>query len=194
MNRLLGIAFLLLFGCTASNNLLDAPILHQGTDSYLLPSQKPFYHGVASGDPAHDAVTIWTRLTPDSNQRSIELSWQVSLDYDFQSIIASGTTQADKTNDYTAKVRVKGLNEYQSYFYRFGHESNYSSIGRTKTAPSSSVPELKFAIVSCTNFEAGYYNALARIAEIDDLDAVIHLGDYIYEYGVDLYGDKTLDR
>ncbi len=154
---------------------------------------KPFYHGVASGDPLHDGVIIWTRVTPEDSLPSVRVQWQVSGDASFSSILAADTLTTDPARDYTVKVDVTGLESDKFYYYRFTALGKTSARGRTKTAPVTAKDSLKFAVVSCSNWEFGYFNAYSRIAE-KDLDAVLHLGDYIYEYGTGYYGDTTIGR
>ncbi len=156
------------------------------------PALKPFYHGVASGDPMSDRVIIWTRVTPVYN-KDVEVKWQVATDNTFKIVINSGTVKAKKANDFTLQVDVDGLQENTKYFYRFEALGNKSIIGKTRTAPQSEVDSLKFALVTCANYETGFFNAYARIAERKDLNAVIHLGDYFYEYASTKYGSTTLD-
>ncbi len=171
----------------------------QGDESELVDASlfearlKPFYHGVASGDPLQDRVIIWTRVTPDTAQDSIPVSWFVATDVDLNNIVASGafTTNADR--DYTVKVDVAGLSPNTTYYYVFSALGRSSLIGRTKTAPEADeANQLRFAVVSCSNYEAGYFNAYARIADRNDIDAVLHMGDYFYEYSVNQYGDTSL--
>ncbi|MEM9326372.1 MAG: alkaline phosphatase D family protein [Bacteroidota bacterium] len=154
---------------------------------------KPFYHGVASGDPLQDAVVIWTRVTPDQEMERLEVEWEFSTDQDFENIIQSGTFTTGPSRDYTVKVDVSNLAAGNNYFYRFKSLEAYSAIGRTKTAPAAS-DLINFAVVSCSNYEFGYFNAYGHIARQEDLDAVIHLGDYIYEYGTGSYGDSATGR
>ncbi|GAA4111494.1 hypothetical protein GCM10022393_09240 [Aquimarina addita] len=146
------------------------------------PELKPFYHGVASGDPLEDRVIIWTRITPE-DENPIEVSWYVATDASFSSIVRSGTAITNSTVDYTIKVDVDGLAPATTYYYYFQTAEANSLIGRTRTTPSAVADQLRFAVVSCSNYQAGYFNAYKKIAERKDLDAVIHLGDYIYEYG-----------
>lgn len=145
----------------------------------------PFYHGVASGDPLTKRVIIWTRRTPDGEQTSYNLGWQVATDPEMQNIVKQGTVEALASRDYTAKVDVAGLTPATTYYYRFGDFTSqvYSITGRTRTAPEFESDHLRFAVVSCNNYQAGYYNAFRKIGLREDLDAVLHLGDYIYEYG-----------
>lgn len=168
------------------------PPLTEVLDHLKDQADAPFYHGVASGDPLQDAVIIWTRVTPSTERPSIEVSWEVSTTEDFSEILQSGTLETDATKDYTVKVDVAELTAGTSYFYRFMALDASSPIGTTKTAPESG--PVSFAVVSCSNYEWGFFNAYKSIAERTDLDAVLHLGDYIYEYGPGRYGDTTLNR
>lgn len=162
----------------------------------------PFYHGVASGDPTSSAVIIWTRITPDSTMMGsvVPVNYEVATDTLFTtgaggSRITSGVFQATPGKDYTVKVDITGLAANTTYYYRFSTNSGEQSIiGRTKTLAASGESHIKLAVVSCQNYEAGYFNAYENISRIEDLDAVVHLGDYIYEYQVDYYGDQSLLR
>ena len=153
-------------------------------------SLKPFYYGVASGDPLSDRVVIWTKVIPEYQMDSLEVTWEMATDDAFHSIVKTGEVQADAASGYTVKVDVDGLLPNATYFYRFNALDSTSVAGRTKTAPAGDHAEVRFAVVSCNNYEGGYFNGFARIAERNNLDAVIHLGDYIYEYG----GDTTIAR
>ncbi|UJR86798.1 alkaline phosphatase D family protein [Sandaracinus amylolyticus] len=150
-----------------------------------------FQHGVASGDPLADAVILWTRVTTDGTS-AIALTWEVARDASFATIDASGDVSADPARDFTAKVDATGLMPATTYFYRFrvvdGGET--SPVGRTRTAPASDaeIARLRFAVCSCSNYAFGYFHAYRNIAQRADLDAVLHLGDYIYEYGTGEYG------
>lgn len=141
----------------------------------------PFYHGVASGDPLSDRVIIWTRVTTDSS--SVDVTWRMATDTNMTNVIDSGIVTTDASEDYTVKVDVDGLNEFSWYYYEFEAYGKYSVRGRTRTLPEGNVDSLRFAIVSCAQYTDGYYNAYAKITERNDVFAVIHLGDYIYEYG-----------
>ena len=140
----------------------------------------PFYHGVASGDPSQDGVILWTRVTPDTDG-ALDVDWEVAEDTAFASVVASGTFSTDSSRDYTVKVPLTGLAAESTYYYRFEALGEKSITGRTRTASTSS-DHLKFAVVSCNSYQSGYFNAFGRIAERNDLDAVVHLGDFIYEY------------
>lgn len=146
------------------------------------PDLAPFYHGVASGDPLNDAVIIWTRIT--TQEPSVTVNWKISTDTSMQNIVNNGTATTDASKDYTIKVDVTGLDAATTYYYQFDYDGQYSLIGRTKTAPSSAVDQLRFAVVSCSKYDVGFFNAYESIAWRNDIDAVLHLGDYIYEYAV----------
>lgn len=156
--------------------------------SGCVASSDLYLHGVASGDPLSDRVILWTHITlPEKYQqhRQVDVQWQVALDSDFNQIILQGLTTASDTRDYTVKVDAIGLASNTRYFYRFIVEDIISPIGRTKTLPQDNVDQIKLAYTSCSHYSFGYFNVYARMAEQDDLDVVLHLGDYLYEYGND---------
>jgi len=143
----------------------------------------PFYHGVASGDPMPDKVIIWTRVTPDTISNSpIVVSWQMATDTGMTNVVQGGSVITDNTMDYTVKMDVTGLNANTWYYYEFECNGKKSPRGRTRTTPNAGADSLRFAIVSCANFEAGFFNAYKVLLNRADFDAVICLGDYIYEY------------
>ena len=142
----------------------------------------PFYHGVASGDPLSDRVIIWTRITPVDFGSALTVSYQVATDNQFNNVIASGNFTTDSTKDFTVKIDVTGLNPNTFYYYEFEHNGAYSLVGRTKTLPIGAVDNMRLAVVSCASLESGYFNAYEAIANRNDVDAVLMLGDYIYEY------------
>jgi len=152
-----------------------------------------FNYGVASGDPLADRVILWTRATPSETFSPI-IDWEVATDEAFTNIVSKGSVITDASKDYTVKVDATGLKAGQSYFYRFKHGGTVSSIGRTCTLPSGSVSQVKLAVVSCSNFSAGFFHVYAEIAKRSDLTAVVHLGDYIYEYGKDGYASEDAAR
>lgn len=151
-----------------------------------------FSHGVASGDPLHDRVILWTKLTPRSFGKSIDVAWSIAADPKFQKVVRSGRATTDVTRDFTVKIDVAGLEAGLTYYYRFEALGTRSPIGRTKTLPVGDVASLRFAVASCANYPYGYFNAYARIAERHDLDFVLHLGDYIYEYELNYYSNPAL--
>lgn len=141
-----------------------------------------FLHGVASGDPTQDAVIIWTRVTPQT-AGGVRVSWQVSRDGAFSDLVTTGEMVTNAERDYTVKVDAIGLESGSRYFYRFMTGDKTSTVGMTKTLPEGAVDSVKLAVMSCANFPAGYFNVYELAAQRDDLDAMLHLGDYIYEYG-----------
>ena len=155
---------------------------------------RPFYHGVASGDPLADRVIIWTRVTPPDSARGVAVTWEVAETPDFASVYRLDTLSTTPARDYTVKVDVDALKPNTTYYYRFKALGRTSPVGRTKTAPVQGRDSLKFAVVSCSNWEWGFFNAYEKIADRADVDAVLHLGDYIYEYGRGRYGDTTIRK
>jgi len=152
-----------------------------------------FRHGVASGDPLKDAVILWTRVSGASGE-SLTLNWQVARDEAMTDIVASGAVTTDADRDYTVKVDARDLPDDTVLYYRFAVDDKVSPVGRTRTLPAGHVDSARFAVVSCSNHPYGYFNAYRDIAGHDDLDAVIHLGDYIYEYGLGEYGTERAEE
>lgn len=156
------------------------------------PDLRPFYHGVASGDPTAGSLVLWTRITPDASPSVITGTYFVATDTAFINLVATGAFTAASSQDYTVKVELNGLAAGTTYYYYFQALGANSLIGRAKTCPEgAAVSSLKFAVVSCANYEAGFFNAYGAVAERNDLDAVIHLGDYIYEYKSGAYGSPV---
>ncbi|MEW7280708.1 alkaline phosphatase D family protein [Aquimarina sp. 2201CG1-2-11] len=167
---------------------------HQISD-FFDANLAPFYHGVVSGDPLEDAVIIWTRVT--TNAASAVVNWKVATDPAITQIVQQGQTTTNQSRDYTVKIDVTGLDAFTTYYYQFETMGATSIIGKTRTAPSKNelVSNLRFAVVSCSNYQNGYFNAYNQIAKRQDIDAVIHLGDYIYEYESGGYGyDDEIGR
>ncbi|MDB4929926.1 MAG: phoD [Myxococcaceae bacterium] len=148
-----------------------------------------FLHGVASGDPLPDRVMLWTRVTPRMGaDGTAVVRWETSTTPDFAAVVTSGTFNTAASRDYTVKVDVGGLSPATTYYYRFSVGETRSPVGRTRTAPAGTVERLRFAVVSCSSLAHGYFHAYRDVAERADLDAVLHLGDYIYEFQNNLYG------
>lgn len=156
-----------------------------------------FRHGVASGDPLPDAVLIWTRVTPtpastpgSGKGPRVEVTWEVATDARFRRVVRRGRFQTGPGRDHTVKVDVTGLEPETWYHYRFTYGGVTSPVGRTRTAPTAdATPDhLRFGVVSCANLQAGWFSAYRGLAARDDLHAVLHLGDYLYEYGPGQYG------
>ncbi len=142
-----------------------------------------FEHGVASGDPLTDGVILWTRVSPEGDSE-IEVWWEMALDPEFAERTAQGTQTTDASVDYTIKVDASGLIWGREYYYRFFAQGRQSPIGRTRLAPiGDQATRLRFGVCSCSNYGFGYFHAYRHMAERADLDGVIHLGDYFYEYG-----------
>jgi alkaline phosphatase D len=150
-----------------------------------------FEHGVASGDPLSDRIMVWTRVTPkDSSTADVDISWEVASDAAFTQMMHSGSARTGQARDFTLKVDVQNLTPGQSYYYRFKAGSATSPVGRMKTLPAAGVTQVRFAVLSCSNFPAGYFHAYAQAAQESELDAVLHLGDYIYEYATGEYATE----
>lgn len=145
-----------------------------------------FQHGVASGDPDHHSVILWTRIS--SSAPGTLVVWSVSEDLDFSNVIQAGEQRTVRDSDYTIKVLAKGLSPGKTYYYRFQVGDDISMIGRTKTLPMGHVSQLGIAVASCSNYPFGYFNAYEAIAEDAEVDLVLHLGDYLYEYAEEGWG------
>jgi alkaline phosphatase D len=151
----------------------------------------PFRLGVASGDPEPTAVSLWTRLAPEPlaegggmPRRDVAVRWELARDHRFRKLERRGVVAAVPELAHSVHVDVRGLDPGREYFYRFTTGSDRSPVGRTVTAPKpgARVKELTFAFASCQAWPDGFYSAYRRMNE-QDLDLVVHLGDYIYEYG-----------
>ncbi|HLL36492.1 MAG TPA: alkaline phosphatase D family protein [Streptomyces sp.] len=158
-----------------------------------------FLHGVASGDPLPDGILLWTRVTPTPEAvpgsglgPDVEVEWTVALDKAFTNVVAKGSVTATAASDHTVKADVRGLVPATDYWFRFSAAGTDSPAARTRTAPAvgAAVANLRFGVVSCANWEAGHFAAYRHLASRGDLDAWLHLGDYIYEYGTGQYGTR----
>lgn len=152
-----------------------------------------FDHGVASGDPLSDSVIIWTRVTPQNDARVVTVNWEVATDANFSNMVHTGSTVAQTSSDFTVKIDLQQLSFDTTYYYRFVSNGTTSPVGITKTLPVGIVNQVKLAVFSCSNFPAGHFNAYNSAAKIQDLDAVVHLGDYIYEYGNGEFGTENAE-
>lgn len=141
-----------------------------------------FLHGVASGDPLHDRIILWTRVTPSDMAACIEVVWEIASDEAFKQLVNTGKVQTSAAQDFTVKVDADRLQAGTKYYYRFRFGNTVSAIGQTKTLPQRS-DQVKFAVCSCSNYPAGYFHVYKEMAQENNLDVIIHLGDYIYEYG-----------
>ncbi|MEP1144666.1 MAG: alkaline phosphatase D family protein [Henriciella sp.] len=172
-------------------------------DRAAYPGTVNFIHGVASGDPLPDSVILWTRVTPDAAYPGIAVpvSFAVFKDEAMEQPVKYGQGYALPDRDYTVKVNVTDLEPDTVYYYRFVARVTSgdvpSPMGRTKTTASGGEAPVKFAVISCSNFPFGHFHVYSEIGNTPDLDAVIHLGDYLYEYGIDGYGGsigQSIDR
>jgi len=177
-----------------------------------------FLHGVASGDPLHDRVMLWTRVTPDAAMleaiarlereastdaearkqlaqvRRVPVLWEVARDPDFRHVVARGTAPALVERDYTLKVDASGLRAGTTYWYRFNCLGVQSPAGRTRTLPRGSIEQVRLAVFSCSNYPAGYFNVYGAAAKLEGVDAAVHLGDYIYEYAKGGYASAQAEQ
>ena len=162
-----------------------------GGDSQIGVKVK-YSHGVASGDPLQDKVIIWTRVTPELELKiDVQVHWEVSEDAEFTSLIHQGHMITSPERDYTVKVDIQNLLPGRTYFYRFIANKVISPVGQMKTLPSGSVDKVKLAVFSCANYPAGFFNVYGEAAKRNDIDAVLHLGDYLYEYAMGGYATEN---
>jgi alkaline phosphatase D len=157
-----------------------------GTDSNM---DVQYAHGVASGDPLADRVILWTRISTSATT-DVEVSWEVAETPDFARIVAFGTVTTGAARDHTVKVDATGLAPNRLYYYRFSCFGVVSPVGRTRTLGVGNLSQVKLAVFSCSNYPAGYFNVYAEAAKLDDVDAALHLGDYIYEYASGGYASE----
>ncbi len=160
-------------------------------------TKRPFYHGVAAGDSRATSFVIWTRVTPQDSIDSIKVQWFVALDSDKSQVVRQGRALALARNDFTVKVLVDSLKPWTQYAYWFKTCDNrvvsccrFSDTGRVKTTPADSqfVQNINFAFFTGSNYNAGFFNAYCAVARNKEIDFAIHTGDYIYEYGNNVYG------
>ncbi|ANP54498.1 alkaline phosphatase D [Streptomyces griseochromogenes] len=183
----------------AATAVLAGPLAAAALPARAADQAPAFLHGVASGDPLPDGILLWTRVTPTPEATpgsgvgpDTEVSWVVAKDKAFSSIVAKGSTTARAASDHTVKADIRGLEPATDYWFRFSAGGTDSPVARTRTAPAAdaSVSGLRFGVVSCANWEAGYFSAYRHLAARSDLDAWLHLGDYIYEYKSGEYGTR----
>jgi alkaline phosphatase D len=151
-----------------------------------------FTHGVASGDPLASRVILWTRAFAENNSADFLVFWTISERQDMNSPVTGGMILASASNDWCCKVDAQGLLPGKTYYYQFVHRDRRSVIGVTKTLPVGDVSNIKLAVFSCSNHPKGFFNVYREAARRDDLNAVLHLGDYIYEYGPSGYATPGL--
>jgi len=159
--------------------------LPAGVLAQLYPA-RGFTHAVASGDPGHDNVLLWTRFV--GGGEAAMLRAEVAEEPGFGRIVARAEGAATLAKDWTAKLRVTGLTPGRWYFYRFvGPDGGVSPLGRTRTLPAGRLDRFNIAVFSCSNKGFGYFNAYGHAAKRADLDLIVHVGDYFYEYRPGVY-------
>jgi len=188
-----------LAGCGGDSSSSAAPLVNTPTPSLPDEPDAPdalpgvsFLHGVASGDPLSDRVILWTRVTPDRDSgEDVSVSVTVASDLAMQQTVASYTATASASSDYCVKQDATGLQPDRWYYYQFSVGDQVSPVGRTRTFPASKtfIDRARFAVVSCANYPYGFFSVYRAVANHADLDFVLHLGDYLYEYGAGEYGD-----
>ncbi|MGJ8563104.1 MAG: alkaline phosphatase D family protein [Alphaproteobacteria bacterium] len=160
-----------------------------------LPSEVQFNWGVASGDPTKSAVIIWTRALPvNSETKTLSVTYQVSMTPKFESLVQEGSSITSSARDFTIKHDIQSLQAGTIYFYRFKAGNSVSAIGRMKTLPEDDAQPINLVLASCANYPSGFFNVYREISKIKDLDAVIHVGDYIYEHAAGEYDGATGER
>lgn len=160
-------------------------------------SVNPFTLGIASGDPLPDGVVLWTRLAPDPlnggglSSRRVRVGWRIATDEHMRHVVQRGVALATPELGYSVHVEVNGLEPGRHYWYQFAAGREESPVGRTRTAPASGaqVDRLSFAFASCSDWQFGLFAAYGAMAR-EDVDLVVHLGDYFYEYGPDPRGPR----
>lgn len=182
-----------LVGSAAAGAAMLYPRAGWARNDALRFDSDPFGIGVASGDPWPDSIVLWTRLVPDPlingaggglPAKAVSVKWEIAEDESMQRIVGKGTATAAPEWAHSVHVEVAGLQPARWYWYRFMVDAATSPVGRTRTAPAagSRVDKMNFAFASCQHYEAGYYTAYRHMSA-EDLDLVMHLGDYIYENG-----------
>jgi alkaline phosphatase D len=185
-------------GSAGAAGAVGATALNPSASAHAAPRKASrFRHGVASGDPLPRAVVLWTRVTPTAASLPgsgrgprVTVRWEVATDRRFRDVVRRGRFSTGPSRDHTVKVDVDGLQPETWYFYRFRLDGQTSRVGRTRTAPARDAEpaNVRFGVVSCANLQAGWFSAYRGLAARDDLHAVVHLGDYLYEYGPGEYG------
>jgi len=148
--------------------------------SARLMHAKGFTHNVASGEPSRNSVLLWTRYVGSDGAN---LAVEISVDADFTAAKVVGDVSTSPMRDHIAKFVVEDLQPGRWYFFRFvAPDGTPSPVGRTRTLPDGPTSRFNLGVFSCSNLPFGYFNAYAHAAQRDDLDLLIHTGDYIYEY------------
>lgn len=169
----LGVALVLPVGCAPSPS--SPPSGGSG----------PFLHGVGSFEPDTSSVILWTRHAPVDGATQVSVRWEVSERPDLRDVLCAGLVDAASDRDWTVAPLVRGLRDGTTFYYRFTSEHGASVIGRTRTMPGGHVSRVRLGVASCARYWQGYFHTYRHMANRSDLDAVVHLGDYIYEGHVD---------
>ena len=188
-----------LSACSSDSAIFSRPADSISVDNLGYQGASPFLHGIASGDPLQDKVILWSRITNDGSitATSIPVGYIVATDQALTNIVAKGRGLATLDTDFTVKVDAKLPQANTTYYYRFEALGYLSPVGRTRSLPNPDLPankvdRVRLAVVSCSNYGFGYFNGYADIAKQADISAVLHLGDYIYEYREGFYRDNDL--
>tara|TARA_B100001123_G_scaffold395459_1_gene477039 strand:+ start:7096 stop:8691 length:1596 start_codon:yes stop_codon:yes gene_type:complete len=164
-----------------------------GTERSFSFSSNPFSFGVASGDPSADGFVLWSRLAREALDsggaltEQVAVTWELAEDEAFSRVVRSGSVLAIPELGHSVHAEVDGLGAGREYFYRWVTGGESSPVGRARTAPSGSPEQVRFAFASCQNYEHGYFTALRHLS-MEDVDFIVHLGDYIYERRFDDFG------
>jgi len=171
-------------------SILIAASCSKKVNSIVSGDPSHFPYGIASGDPNETNVILWTALDVDLGSEP-KVKWSISSTPDMSNIVSSGIMNRTSDGSACFKVRAGGLQANSNYYYQFKHKKHTSKVGRTKT--TGATENVSIGVVSCSNYEAGYFNAYESLSK-KDVDVILHLGDYIYEYAPGTYGDTTLQR
>ncbi|HEY0680748.1 MAG TPA: alkaline phosphatase D family protein [Steroidobacter sp.] len=185
----------LVIGGTLGLSALALPVGRSLASTVL--GAKGFTHNVASGEPGADSMLLWTRYVPPTGVDEAHLDVEVALDSDFTRVVSGGSVRIGAYRDWTAKLTVDGLQPGTTYWYRFiAPDGAKSPVGRTRTLPVGAVDRFGLGLFSCSNLPFGWFSAYAHAAARDDLDLWLHVGDYIYEYGIAAYkeSERVADR
>ena len=185
-------------GTVAGAQLVGAPF-----SSALGLGDGVFQYGVASGDPLPNGIVLWTRLTPtpdctpgSGRGKPCIVRWVVAKDPNLEHVVRRGRVRTDAATDHVVKLDVRRLLWGCDYYYGFEYEGERSPVGHFRTAPAhwEDPDHVRFGHVSCSNYAHGFFSAYGHLAARDDLDFILHVGDYLYEYENGGYGDfRPLD-
>lgn len=152
-----------------------------------------FTHGVASGEPSASSMLFWTRYVAPVGADQVRLDIEVASDRDFSRIVTRGATRTGPYRDWTVKITLDGLEPATSYWFRFiGPDGSHSRAGHVRTLPVGQTDNFRIGLFSCSNMPVGWFNAYALAAQRTDVDLWLHVGDYIYEYGVNYQNPDML--